>query len=232
MNANDMTYPLVSALSRIIYSPSIIGAERIPKTGGALLVANHLSFAENMIIPAVAGRAVRFIVKSEYLQGTGIGGRIAASLFRAWGSIPIEREGASHSIAESLNAATTALREGKCIAMYPEGTRSPDGRLYKGKVGAARLALESNAPVIPIGISGTEKMQPIGRRLPRRTPVTLSVGMPLYFSKNDYTHTLDDWRKITGIIMSAIQEQSGQEYVDRYKNEAPRAAERRSPKHD
>jgi 1-acyl-sn-glycerol-3-phosphate acyltransferase len=199
-----------------IFRPWVRGDENVPEEGGAILASNHLSFSDSIFLPLVVKRRVTFLAKSDYFTGRGIKGRLTAGFFRGVGQLPIERTGGRASEA-ALETGLKLLRRGDVLGLYPEGTRSPDGRLYRGKTGVARLALEAGVPVLPVAMIGTDKVQPIGRRLPKLGRVGIVIGRPLDFSRYDGME--DDrfvLRSITDEIMYELMELSGQEYVDIY----------------
>jgi len=207
---------LVGPLLHLVFRPWVRGAENMPAEGGAILAGNHLAVIDSFVLPLVLDRKIVFIGKSEYFTGSGIKGRLTAGFMRGVGTIPVDRGGGKASEA-ALNTGLQVLRDGDLFGIYPEGTRSPDGRLYRGKTGVARLALESGAPVIPVIMVGTDKAQPLGRRLPRPQRIGVVIGKPLDFSR--YAGMEDDrfiLRAVTDEIMYAIMSLSGQEYVDVY----------------
>ncbi|MGL5828169.1 MAG: lysophospholipid acyltransferase family protein [Angustibacter sp.] len=193
-----------------------MGVEHVPARGGALLASNHLSFSDSIFLPLLLDRRVTFLAKADYFTGKGIKGRLTALFFRLTDQLPVDRSGGRAGQA-ALTAARTVLDSGELLGIYPEGTRSPDGRLYRGKTGVARMALEAQVPVIPVVMVNTDKAQPIGRRVPTITQVGIRVGQPLDFSR--YAGLENDrfvLRSITDEIMYALMELSGQEYVDVY----------------
>lgn len=228
-----LKYVLLGPLLRLVFRPRIEGLEHVPSSGAAIVAGNHLSFADHFLMPAILKRRITFLAKAEYFTGPGIKGRLTAAFFRSAGQIPVDRSG--------KEAGQAAIREGlgvlakdELLGIYPEGTRSHDGRLYKGKVGVAVMALRAEAPVIPCAMIGTFEAQPPGRKLPRIRPVSIRFGEPLDFSRyagmeNEKTVL----RAITDEIMYAILTLSEQEYVDRYaadvKKEEARQAESRRP---
>lgn len=201
---------------KLYFRPWTRGLENVPATGGAIFASNHLAVIDSFVLPIVLDREIVFIGKSEYFTGTGLTGRLKAKFFRGVGTIPVDRSGGKASEA-ALNTGLARLREGGLFGIYPEGTRSPDGRLYRGKTGVARLALESGCPVIPVAMIATEVAQPLGKVLPRPVRVGIVVGEPLDFSRYHGMH--DDrfiLRSVTDEIMYALMSLSGQEYVDMY----------------
>lgn len=201
---------------RGVYHPWIKGAENIPADGPAILASNHNAVWDSVFLPAMIDREVVFMGKADYFSGTGVKGWATKNLMRAVGTIPVDRSGGKASQA-AMQAGLDRLAEGKLFGIYPEGTRSPDGRLYRGKTGVARLALDSGAPVIPVAMIGTHAAQPIGQKVPSRTNIGVIIGEPLDFSryrglsKDRYT-----LRAITDEIMYNLMLLSGQEYVDQY----------------
>ena len=207
---------VVGSVARGIYRPAVIGAEKVPETGPVILAPNHLAVIDSFIVPLVLPRPVAFLAKAEYFQGTGLKGALSRWLFTSLGTIPVER-GRGRAAMKSLEAAEQVLRDGGAFGIHPEGTRSPEGRLYRGRTGVARLALRTGAPVVPVGLVGTDKLQPRGTRIPRPHPVTVRFGDPLDFScYAGMEKSLPVLRSITDEIMYAIAELSEQEYVDRY----------------
>ncbi|GAA2800400.1 lysophospholipid acyltransferase family protein [Saccharopolyspora taberi] len=219
-----VTKRFVGSLARAVYRPTVIDADKVPATGPVILAPNHLAVADSFIVPLVLPRPVAFLAKAEYFQGTGLRGGISRWLFSSLGAIPVER-GRGRAAREALDAAEKVLAGGGAFGIHPEGTRSPDGRLYRGRTGVARLALSSGAPVVPVALEGTDRLQPIGTRIPRIRPVTVRFGDPLDFSRYDgMENSLPVLRSITDEIMYAIAELSGQEYVDKYQQPGAAAA--------
>jgi 1-acyl-sn-glycerol-3-phosphate acyltransferase len=204
----------------VLFRPEIDGLEHVPEQGAAIIASNHLSFSDSIFMPLVVQRRVTFLAKSEYFTGTGIKGRSTATLFRALGQVPIDRSGGKAG-EEALTTGLEILAQGDLLAIYPEGTRSPDGRLYRGRTGIARLALESGVPVIPVAMINTDKIQPPGRVLPKIMRVGIKFGEPLNFQR--YEGMSQDrfvLRSITDEIMYSLMELGGQEYVDIYASRA------------
>lgn len=204
--------PALDALCPI----TVEGLEHIPSSGGAILACNHLSATDWLFVPLAVPRKVTHVAKSEYFTGSGLKGAFQRWFFSAAGQVPIDRSGgdASQSALESLKK---VLARGDLAAIYPEGTRSPDGRLYKGKTGVARLALESKVPVIPVGIIGTDQVLPPDSKKFHSHPVTVRIGAPLDFSRF-YDFVGDHYiaRSIADEIVYEIMRLTGQEYVDQY----------------
>ena len=187
-----------------------------PATGAAILASNHLSFIDSVFLPLVLKRPVVFLAKSEYFTGKGIKGRFVRWFFTASGQLPIDRSGGKAS-EDALNTGIAVLSTGKLLGIYPEGTRSPDGRMYRGRTGIARMALEARVPVIPVAMIDTEKVMPIGARMPKVQRIGVVFGRPLEFSRFEgYENDRFVLRAITDEIMHELLGLSGQEYVDQY----------------
>jgi 1-acyl-sn-glycerol-3-phosphate acyltransferase len=204
----------LAPLARLIFRPKVEGRHHVPRTGPVIIAANHLSFVDSLVIPLVAPRPVAFLAKSDYFHGRGLKGRLIRAFFVATEAVPVERT--DHRAAQdSLDLALEVLREGRAFGIYPEGTRSRDGRLYRGRTGVAHLALTSGAPVVPVGLIGTDRLQPVGRRLPRFHRITVRFGAPLFFSpvrdEAPASTAAKARRAATDDIMSAIATLSGQE---------------------
>jgi len=200
---------------KMIYRPWAEGLENIPDKGPAILASNHLSFSDSIFLPLVMDRKLVFLGKAEYFTGKGVKGAATRAFMAGVGTIPVNRGGGRASEA-ALRTGLQVLASGDLLGIYPEGTRSPDGRLYRGKTGVARLAIESGAPVIPVAMIDTHIAQPIGQRIPNRHQTGVLVGEPMDFSS--YAGRQEDrdaLREVTDTIMAAIQDLSGQEYVDR-----------------
>ncbi|MCB0914780.1 MAG: 1-acyl-sn-glycerol-3-phosphate acyltransferase [Actinobacteria bacterium] len=214
---------LLGPLLRLLYRPRVEGLENIPDSGPAILASNHLSFSDSFFLPLVCPRRITFLAKAEYFNGKGIKGWFSRMFFTGVGQVPIDRSGAS-AAEDALNTGLRILGEGHLLGIYPEGTRSPDGRLYRGKTGVARMALEAGVPVIPVAMIDTEKIQPIGSKRPRIMRVGVKIGTPLDFSR--YEGMENDrfvLRSISDEIMYELMELSGQEYVDMYAARAKNA---------
>src|SRR6476660_3195927 len=173
-----VTQRVLSPIARVIWRPVIEGRENVPLTGPVILASNHLSFIDSMVIPLVAPRRVLFLAKAEYFTGTGVRGTLSRWLFTSLGSIPVERDDSS-TAQTSLDAALEVLRRGEAFGIYPEGTRSRDGRLYRGRTGVAWLALTAGVPVVPVALEGTQRVQPVGSSFPRPARVTVAFGPPI-----------------------------------------------------
>jgi 1-acyl-sn-glycerol-3-phosphate acyltransferase len=201
---------------KTLFRPWVKGLDNVPADGAAILASNHLSFSDSIFMPLMVPRPVVFLAKSEYFTGKGVKGRLTAAFFRLTNQLPMDRSGGAAS-ALSLNAGMDVLKKGSLLGIYPEGTRSPDSRLYRGKVGVARLALQAKVPVIPVAMIGTDKVQPIGKRMPNIRRIGMIFGEPLDFSR--YYGMEDDrlvQRSVTDEIMYELMRLSGQEYVDEY----------------
>ncbi|MEY4967545.1 MAG: hypothetical protein RIQ73_244 [Actinomycetota bacterium] len=195
------------------FRPKVKGLRNVPGKGPVIIASNHLSFSDSIFMPLVVPRKVTFLAKSEYFTSPGPKGLLKKLTFIALGQVPVDRSGGRRSEAALLTG-LKILAEGNCLGIYPEGTRSPDGRLYKGRTGIARLAIESGAPIIPVAMSNTDKIQPTGKIIPNLHRVGMIFGEPMYF-EGDSTD-LQYLRLVTDKIMKKIQEMSGQQYIDIY----------------
>ena len=201
---------------KVLFRPWTKGLDNLPVDGPAVLASNHLSFSDSIFMPLMVPRPVVFLAKSDYFTGRGIKGRLTAAFFKLTNQLPMDRSGGAAS-ANSLDTGVQVLKDGGLLGIYPEGTRSPDGRLYRGKVGVAKLILTANVPVIPVAMIGTDKVQPIGRRIPTIRRLGVIFGEPMDFSR--YQGMADDrfvQRSVTDEIMYELMRLSGQEYVDSY----------------
>lgn len=215
-----MLYDTARAVSAVVgrglYRPRIEGLGNIPASGPVILAANHLSFCDSVVIPLAVPRRVRFLAKAEYFTGTGAKGRVSRTAFTALGAVPVER-GSSGAAVEALEVGLRRLKDGGVFSIYPEGKRSPDGRIYRGRTGVAHLALTSGAPVVPVGLAGTERVQPIGARVPRMARIRVRFGAPLDFSTGyEHLKTGRARRLVTDEVMAAIQALTGQEEAGVY----------------
>jgi len=214
-----LKYVILGPLLRLFFRPQIEGMENIPETGPAIVAGNHLSFSDHFVMPAMLPRRITFLAKAEYFTGRGLKGRLTAAFFRGIGQIPVDRSGGKAS-QSAIDAALGVLGRGELLGIYPEGTRSHDGRLYRGRTGVALMALRANVPVVPCAMVGTFELQPPGRKIPRLGRVTIRFGKPLDFSRfdgmSDQRYVV---RSVTDEIMYEILALSGQEYVDRYAGE-------------
>jgi 1-acyl-sn-glycerol-3-phosphate acyltransferase len=209
-------FVLLGPLLRLYCRPTIEGLEHVPADGGAIFASNHLAVADSFFLPLKVPRRITFLAKREYFTEPGILGRIKKIFFTGVGQVPVDRSGGSAAQA-AMDTAIRLLNEGKLLGIYPEGTRSPDGRLHKGKTGVARMSLEAGVPVIPVAMIGTDKVNPIGSRMWRPHHVHVKIGEPLNFSR--YEGMAGDRfieRSMTDEIMYSLMELSGQTYVDLY----------------
>ncbi|MEU1071599.1 MULTISPECIES: lysophospholipid acyltransferase family protein [unclassified Streptomyces] len=225
-----LKYALLGPLLKLLFRPRIEGLEHVPDEGAAIVAGNHLSFSDHFLMPVMLKRRITFLAKQEYFTGPGVKGRLTAAFFRAVGQIPVDRSG--------KEAGQAAIREGlgvlsrdELLGIYPEGTRSHDGRLYKGKVGVAVMAIRAGVPVIPCAMVGTFEIQPPGQVMPKIRRVTIRFGEPLDFSR--YAGMENEkavLRAATDELMYKILELSGQEYVDRYAAEVKAEAAKKFPR--
>ncbi|MCX4678800.1 1-acyl-sn-glycerol-3-phosphate acyltransferase [Streptomyces sp. NBC_01433] len=211
-----LKYVVLGPVLRLLFRPRIEGLEHIPADGAAIVAGNHLSFSDHFLMPAIIKRRITFLAKAEYFTGPGLKGRLTAAFFRSAGQIPVDRSGKDAGQA-AIREGLGVLGKGELLGIYPEGTRSHDGRLYKGKVGVAVMAITARVPVVPCAMVGTFEIQPPGQVVPRIKRVTIRFGEPLDFSR--YAGLEDQKaaiRAVTDEIMYAILNLSGQEYVDEY----------------
>jgi 1-acyl-sn-glycerol-3-phosphate acyltransferase len=212
----------LAPLARLVYRPEVEGVENVPLSGPVLLAPNHRSAIDTAVLSLVSPRPVRFLGKAEYFTGRGLRGRALAAFLSALGYVPVERGNAMAGLT-ALAAAREVLEAGETFAIYPEGTRSLDGRLHRGHTGVGSLALETGAVVVPVALSGTERLLPVGKKIPRFAKVSVRFGKPLDFSRYEGLGSSPAIRRaVTDEIMYAIMELSGLEYVDRY-HERPRS---------
>jgi 1-acyl-sn-glycerol-3-phosphate acyltransferase len=200
------------------YNPHVEGLGNVPHTGGAILAANHLSVADELFLGAVVSRQVHYWAKEDYFHLPGITGRLMAAVMYGLGTIPVHRDGGRAAL-NALDAAVPILQSGGLVGLFPEGTRSPDGRLHRGRTGVAHLALQAGVPIVPVGIIGTDKVQPNDHAIPRlaalgRSGVIIRFGAPMDFCDRD--NTMSEKRTATDEVMTEIQKLSGQEYTGRY----------------
>jgi 1-acyl-sn-glycerol-3-phosphate acyltransferase len=209
----------------LIFRPDVEGREHLPSSGAAIIASNHLSFSDSIFMPLVVKRKVTFVAKAEYFTGTGLKGFLKKMFFVGTGTIPVDRSGGRAAQA-AIDTGLRILRDGHLFGIYPEGTRSPDGRLHRGKTGVARLALESGAPVIPVAMLNADEIQPIGKLLPKIKRVRIRFGAPMDFSRYD-GQTGDRFieRTVTDEIMYELMTLSGREYVDIYAQKVKAALE-------
>lgn len=211
-----MKYVLLGPLMRLAFRPRVVGAEHLPRHGGALVASNHLAVIDSFVLPLMVPRRMVFPAKAEYFTQPGVLGTLKRWFFDGMGQVPIER-GNGRAARAALDTGIDVLREGNLFGIYPEGTRSPDGRLYKGRTGVARMALEARVPVVPVAMVGTDRANPVGSRFWRPHRIGIRIGAPLDFSR--YYGVTDDRqveRAMTDEIMAALDDLSDQEYVDVY----------------
>lgn len=211
-----MKHIVAGPLLRGIFRPWVSGAENIPAHGGVLLASNHLSFVDSIFLPLIIERNMVFLAKSEYFTGKGLKGWLTKMFFIGTGMLPIDRSGGKASEA-SLNTGLRVLAEGQILGIYPEGTRSPDGKMYRGRTGIARMILEAGVPVVPVAMIDTEKVMPIGSKWPKLRRIGIIFGEPLDFSRFEGMEG-DRFilRAVTDEIMYELASLSQQEYVDVY----------------
>ncbi|MES9506228.1 lysophospholipid acyltransferase family protein [Streptomyces sp. NPDC000609] len=218
-----LKYIVIGPLLRLFFRPRIEGLEHIPEEGAAIVAGNHLSFSDHFLMPAILKRRITFLAKAEYFTGPGVKGRLTAAFFRGIGQIPVDRSGKEAGQA-AIREGLGVLSKGELLGIYPEGTRSHDGRLYKGKVGVAVMAIRAQVPVVPCAMVGTFEIQPPGQVVPRIRRVTIRFGEPLDFSRYaGMDNQKAAIRAVTDEIMYAILGLSGQEYVDEYAAKAKAA---------
>jgi len=211
---------LVPPLAKAVWRPTVTGIEHVPATGGVILASNHLSFVDSVVIPIVVPRKVVFLAKSDYFTGQGVRGTASRLWFEGLGMLPVDRDDKKAALT-SLDTALSVLGKGEAFGIYPEGTRSRDGRLYRGRTGVAHLALTAGVPVVPVGLAGTQDIQPVGSAYPRLAKVTVSFGPPLTFTdRYDGVPVGRARREVTDEIMEAIRGLTGQEPAGVY-NERP-----------
>ena len=206
----------------LLFRPKVKGLRNVPSAGPVIIASNHLSFSDSIFMPLVVPRKVTFLAKSEYFTSPGFKGLAKKLTFIALGQVSVDRAGGSKSEAALLTG-LSVLADGECLGIYPEGTRSPDGRLYRGRTGVARLAFESGAPVVPVAMFNTADIQPTGKVIPKIKRVKMVFGEPMYFTPPERAKSPEELRKATDQIMRKLQEMSGQEYVDIYASQAKEA---------
>jgi len=205
-------------LLMFIFRPKVTGLRHVPSNGGVIIASNHLSFSDSIFMPLVVPRKVTFLAKSEYFTSPGLKGFIKKLTFIALGQVPIDRSGGKRSEAALLTG-LRLLGQGHCLGIYPEGTRSPDGRLYKGRTGIARMAIESGVPVVPVAMFNTAEIQPTGQVVPKVRRVEMVFGEPIYFTGDSTDQGV--LRAATNQLMEKIAQLSKQDYVpDMYASDA------------
>jgi 1-acyl-sn-glycerol-3-phosphate acyltransferase len=218
-----LKYVVLGPLLKLLFRPDVRGLGNVPQSGPVILACNHLSFSDSIFTPLIVRRRVTFVAKAEYFTGKGLKGWLMRRFFSGTGTIPVDRSGGKAAQA-ALDTLLRVLRTGGVAGIYPEGTRSPDGRLYRGKTGVARLALESGAVVVPVGLLNTDEIQPTGTLIPKIKRVRMRFGAPLDFSR--YANARGDRfveRAVTDEIMYELMALTGREYVNVY------AASRKAP---
>ncbi|MEJ7834201.1 MAG: lysophospholipid acyltransferase family protein [Nocardioides sp.] len=216
-----IVHTVVEPLAKVVWRPTVRGLENVPSTGGVILASNHLSFADSIVIALVVPRKVAFLAKSDYFTGPGVKGALSRAWFEGLGMLPVDRDDTSAAMA-SLDTALQVLGREEAFGIYPEGTRSRDGRLYRGRTGVAHLALTAGVPVVPVGLVGTDELQPVGRTLPRVVPLTVRFGAPIEVAGRSEGVPLGRARReVTDEIMGAIAALTGQEEAGVYNDRAP-----------
>ncbi|MEU7763930.1 lysophospholipid acyltransferase family protein [Nocardia sp. NPDC049190] len=205
-------YVLLGPLLRVLGRPEVVGLDNVPHTGPVIIAANHLAVIDSLYLALVVPRRVTFLAKQEYFTGRGVRGRLTRWFYSAAGQVPVDRTG-GRAAADALNAAARILAGGGIWAIHPEGTRSPDGRIYRGRTGALRVAMATGAPVVPVILSGTNRVNPRGSRLPRFSKVRVDFGAPRHYLPTAEHHTV---RTATDELMLELAARSGRCYVDRY----------------
>lgn len=216
----QVLHGVVPPMFRLVWRPVVRGLENVPATGPVILASNHLSFADSVVIPTLVPRRVAFLAKDDYFTGTGPKGAFTKAWFEALGMLPVDRDDPQAAL-KSLDVALEVLREGGAFGIYPEGTRSRDGRLYRGRTGAAHLALTAGCPIVPVGLVGTERLQPVGSNMPRLVRIEVSFGAPIQVAGRFEGVPLGRARReLTDEVMTAIAGLTGQELAGVY-NERP-----------
>ena len=207
---------VLGPILKLLFRPWVEGLENVPAEGAAIFASNHLSFSDSIFLPLVVPRRVTFLAKSDYFTGRGFKGRATAAFFKGAGQLSVDRSGGRAGL-EAVNSGLKVLRRDDLLGIYPEGTRSPDGRLYRGRTGVARMALQAGCPVMPVAMIGTDKAQPTGKKVPKIMRIGVRIGKPLDFSR--YEGMEEDrfvLRSVTDEIMYELMLLSRQEYVDMY----------------
>jgi len=216
----EVVHTLAPPVAKALWRPHVTGLEHVPATGPVILASNHLSFFDSVVIPILVPRKVVFLAKSDYFEGAGVKGALTRWWFEGIGMLPIDRDDKKAALA-SLDTALEVLGRGEAFGIYPEGTRSRDGRIYRGRTGVAHLALTAGCPVVPVGLTGTQDIQPVGSTRPRLAKVSVEFGEPLDFANRyDGIPLGRARREVTDEIMAAIGRLSGQEPAGVY-NERP-----------
>ena len=224
-----LKYVLVGPWLRVLFRPWVEGVEHVPDEGAAILASNHLSFSDSFFLPLVVPRPITFLAKSDYFTGPGVKGFFTKMFFAGVGQVPVDRSGGRASEA-ALRTGLRILGEGSLLGIYPEGTRSPNGTLYRGKTGLARMAMEAKVPILPVAMIGTYEIQPPGQLRPGLRRVGIRIGRPLDFTR--YEGLENDrfvLRSVTDEVMYELMSLSGQEYVDMYATRAKELIAQGSP---
>lgn len=215
-----LLHAVVPPVAKAVWRPQIEGLDNIPAEGPVILASNHLSFIDSVVIPVVVPRKVVFLAKSDYFTGPGVKGALMRTWFESLGMLPVDRDDSRSALA-SLDTALEVLGRGEAFGIYPEGTRSRDGRLYRGRTGVAHLAITAGCPVVPVGLTGTQEIQPVGSSLPRLATVTVRFGAPIVPGEEYAAMPQGKARRVlTDEIMASISQLSGQEEAGAY-NERP-----------
>jgi 1-acyl-sn-glycerol-3-phosphate acyltransferase len=217
-----LVHTVLPPVAKAVWRPTVTGLEHVPRSGAVILASNHLSFIDSTMIPVVVPRKVVFLAKSDYFTGTGIKGALVRGWFEGLGMLPVDRDDTKSAMA-SLDTALEVLGRGEAFGIYPEGTRSRDGRLYRGRTGVAHLSLSAGAPVVPVGLRGTQDVQPVDARLPGLAPVSVAFGPPILPGGYEGMPLGRARRELTDRVMAAIAELSGQEQAGIYNERAPEA---------
>jgi 1-acyl-sn-glycerol-3-phosphate acyltransferase len=216
----EVVHTVLPPVLKAIWRPRVTGLDHIPAKGGVIIASNHLSFVDSVVIPSVVARKVVFLAKSDYFNGRGVKGTAQRWWFEGIGMLPVDRDNTQSAI-DSLDTALEVLGRGEAFGIYPEGSRSRDGRIYRGRTGVAHLALTAGVPVVPVGLVGTEKIQPVGSTYPKVARISVAFGEPLDFTgRGDGVPLGRARREVTDEIMAAIQELSGQEPAGVYNDRA------------
>jgi len=220
---------IVGPWLRVLFRPWVEGLDHIPDKGAAILASNHLSFSDSFFLPLVVPRPITFLAKSDYFTGTGVKGFFTKAFFAGVGQVPVDRSGGRASEA-ALRTGLRILGEGSFLGIYPEGTRSPNGTLYRGKTGVARMAMEADVPILPVAMINTYEIQPPGQLRPSLRRVGVRIGRPLDFARYDGLQN-DRFvlRSVTDEVMYELMSLSGQEYVDMYATRAKELIAEGSP---
>jgi 1-acyl-sn-glycerol-3-phosphate acyltransferase len=217
----EVGHAVVPPVAKVVWRPHVEGLDNVPLTGPVIVASNHLSFIDSVVIPVLSPRKVVFLAKEDYFTGSGVRGALMRGWFEALGTVPVDRDDTKSALG-ALDVALEVLARGEAFGIYPEGARSRDGRLYRGRTGVAHLALSSGAPVVPVGLIGTEKLQPIDSRLPRLAKITVRFGEPLDFAgRFDGVPLGKARRDATDEIMTAIHALSGQPLAGIYNDRKP-----------